>query len=190
MSTTNKFTPSFWKMFPDTPNAEEKALKFMQLYFDCGKSMNKVAKELGYDPHTVARIMDDVQTLPIHTQFIQKVNANVKGFSDVKYQNTLFARYEEELSETERDIAEIKRKWEKHNSGKEELSINQQTSLASSYMRLKSHKLSIMNKMLETSMSFIKKDMPKIPDTGKDDSDEDIINQAANKAYTSKQVLQ
>lgn len=193
MSTKYNLTPSFWKMFPETKSAEDKALKFLQLYFDCGRSFNKVAKELGYDPHTVSRIMDDIQQLPIHSEFIQKVNASVDGFADANYTNTLFARYEAELQDTEEEINTIKWKLKKSENPKnddDKLSVNQQTSLTSAYLRLKTHKKTLLDKMLDTAMDFKKTGMNKKPPKGDGVSEDDIIGQAADQAFTGKVQLQ
>lgn len=181
-------TPSFWKMFPDVENAEEKALRFLQMYFDNGRSLRAVGKELGYSKNTVKRIMDDVVDMPVAEQFLKKVRVNIVDFQDSKLQPTLFARYEQELTEVENEIAiekaaiEESRKYDHKKGGS-----------PSHLLNLRKLKMSILNKMLDVNVKFLTEDMKGKDNKSGEDSpmtDDQTLRNWAEKAYQETKFKQ
>jgi len=133
-----KFTPSFYKLYPDIKDEEEIAVKFLEDYLEHNRSISALSRKFDMNRRTITTILKDIEVTPAFKNYVNKFANRIKDFADPTLNRSLYARYEIKLQEFSRKVA----KYEKEGN----------TPLAKEYDRMI---LSMLGKMAEMSSRFL-----------------------------------
>jgi len=92
------------KLFPNIPLYENKIVTFLETCYNFAWSQRATAKELGINHKTVKNILESVKNTPQYHAFISRLEIQIKNFQDPVFQNKIFDRYEDTLSDLEKRI--------------------------------------------------------------------------------------
>lgn len=95
---------SLYTLYPEVKTIEGKALKFLQEYASVGNSQRAMSRMVGISPTTVVNIFEELKSTEIYDLHQQQMDAEIQGFKDLKFESTIFSRYEAEINRLEKMI--------------------------------------------------------------------------------------
>lgn len=94
-------------LFPEEPSLDKKAWKFLELYYNSRCSLYSVSKKLKINYRTARNILNDIKDSTVYDDFIALTKQDILQFSDPKFQETIYKRYEDQLEDIEQRIKEL-----------------------------------------------------------------------------------
>lgn len=92
---------TLYSLYPDVQTIEGKALKFLQDFASVGHSQRAMGRTVGISATTVASIFEELKSTEIYTLHQQQMEQEIQGFKDLKFESTIFSRYEAEIQRLE-----------------------------------------------------------------------------------------
>ena len=104
-----KLPPTFFKLFPETPNYEEKAIRILRTWHDHGCTKKGLSKALDISRPTAINLINALTETHIYSKFVDDTKRKIKGFTDPFFQGVIFDRYEREISALNQLITDTKK---------------------------------------------------------------------------------
>lgn len=88
-------------LFPDDP-PQVKAAKFLKFWHENGRNYTTTANYFGIHRLTTKKIIDEIMTTTIYTQFLNEIKDSIDGIFSDSFKVQLFDRLQEELNAQKR----------------------------------------------------------------------------------------
>jgi hypothetical protein len=104
LKTLNTAPRSLLSLFPELKTLEEKAYKFLEVYYDCGNQLRRTGRKLRLDAKTIKNIAEHLSDTVEGVRFNGALMEQTEDFYSSKVLTQLFESHTKEIERLEKGI--------------------------------------------------------------------------------------